>query len=156
MTILAVVIMTRDRLLLRVHGGLAAAGCAPPTGYGGIWCSKLLIMCCRRSSSKCGLMMMKRNYHAIRPARLVPLLLRMFLPLTRLPLPLLMLVVRALLRGRRWLTNDFTHQSRHCGHQFFEHFLDGSAGVMYTSFLGLILDELINYGINKADGNPCT
>lgn len=29
------------------------------------------------------------------------------------------------------------------GEQFFEHFLDGSAGVMYTSFFGLILDELI-------------
>lgn len=28
---------------------------------------------------------------------------------------------------------------------FFEHFLDGSAGVMYTSFLGLIIDELVNY-----------
>lgn len=33
-----------------------------------------------------------------------------------------------------------------CGEHFFEHFLDGSAGVMYTSFLGLIIDELINYG----------
>ena len=31
---------------------------------------------------------------------------------------------------------------------FFEHFLDGSAGVMYTSFLGLIIDELIRYGSN--------
>ena len=29
------------------------------------------------------------------------------------------------------------------GEQFFTHFLDGSAGVMYTSFFGLILDELI-------------
>ncbi|CAB9528246.1 expressed unknown protein [Seminavis robusta] len=29
-------------------------------------------------------------------------------------------------------------------------------GVMYTSFLGLILDELINYGINRADDDPCT
>jgi len=28
---------------------------------------------------------------------------------------------------------------------FFEHFLDGSAGVMYTSFLGLIIDEFIHY-----------
>lgn len=32
-----------------------------------------------------------------------------------------------------------------CGEQFFEEFLDGSAGVMYTSFLGLILTELIRY-----------
>ena len=29
------------------------------------------------------------------------------------------------------------------GEKFFEHFLDGSAGVMYTSFFGLILDEMI-------------
>ena len=36
-----------------------------------------------------------------------------------------------------------------CGKQFFEHFLDGSAGVMYTSFLGLIITELITYGENK-------
>jgi hypothetical protein len=33
-----------------------------------------------------------------------------------------------------------------CGKHFFEHFLDGSAGVMYTSFFGLIIDELITYG----------
>jgi hypothetical protein len=33
-----------------------------------------------------------------------------------------------------------------CGQHFFEHFLDGSAGVMYTSFLGLIIDELLVYG----------
>lgn len=32
------------------------------------------------------------------------------------------------------------------GGHFFEHFLDGSAGVMYTSFLGLIIDELLAYG----------
>lgn len=32
---------------------------------------------------------------------------------------------------------------RVCGEHFFEHFLDGSAGVMYTSFLGLIIDEII-------------
>ena len=31
-------------------------------------------------------------------------------------------------------------------HSFFDHFLDGSAGVMYTSFLGLIIDEIVNYG----------
>jgi len=30
-------------------------------------------------------------------------------------------------------------------HHFFDHFLDGSAGVMYTSFLGLIIDEIVNY-----------
>jgi len=39
---------------------------------------------------------------------------------------------------------------RGCGAQFFEHFLDGSAGVMYTSFLGLILTEIITYGEKKA------
>ena len=32
-----------------------------------------------------------------------------------------------------------------CNH-FFDHFLDGSAGVMYTSFLGLIIDEIVNFG----------
>jgi len=32
-----------------------------------------------------------------------------------------------------------------CGH-FFEHFLDGSAGVLYTSFFGLIVDEIIQFG----------
>lgn len=31
----------------------------------------------------------------------------------------------------------------------FEHFLDGSAGVLYTSFIGLILDEIINFGTDK-------
>jgi hypothetical protein len=36
-----------------------------------------------------------------------------------------------------------------CGKHFFEHFLDGSAGVMYTSFLGLIIDELLVYGEDK-------
>jgi hypothetical protein len=44
---------------------------------------------------------------------------------------------------------DPNFHSRHvkgCGKHFFEHFLDGSAGVMYTSFLGLIIDELLTYG----------
>ena len=36
------------------------------------------------------------------------------------------------------------------GENFFEHFLDGSAGVMYTSFLGLIIDELLTYGQPKS------
>ena len=35
------------------------------------------------------------------------------------------------------------------GDNFFEHFLDGSAGVMYTSFLGLIIDEILTYGESK-------
>lgn len=35
------------------------------------------------------------------------------------------------------------------GQHFFEHFLDGAAGVMYTSFVGLIIDELIWYGGKK-------
>jgi len=29
---------------------------------------------------------------------------------------------------------------------FFEYFLDGAAGVMYTSFLGLVIDAFMNYG----------
>jgi hypothetical protein len=41
---------------------------------------------------------------------------------------------------------DRTHHAVGCGKHFFEHFLDGSAGVMYTSFLGLIIDELLVYG----------
>ena len=32
---------------------------------------------------------------------------------------------------------------------FYDHFLDGAAGVMYTSFLGLILDDLIAVGTGK-------
>lgn len=35
---------------------------------------------------------------------------------------------------------------RTIGANFFEHFLDGSAGVMYTSFVGLIVDDLLHYG----------
>mmetsp|Transcript_9672 Transcript_9672/g.18156 ORF Transcript_9672/g.18156 Transcript_9672/m.18156 type:complete len:366 (+) Transcript_9672:103-1200(+) len=35
------------------------------------------------------------------------------------------------------------------GEQFFEHFLDGSAGVMYTSFVGLIISEFVRYGEGK-------
>jgi hypothetical protein len=40
-------------------------------------------------------------------------------------------------------------RSTHWWHNFFDHFLDGSAGVMYTSFLGLIIDEIVNYGSSK-------
>lgn len=32
---------------------------------------------------------------------------------------------------------------------FFEYFLDGAAGVMYTSFLGLVIDAFLNYGKSK-------
>ena len=32
---------------------------------------------------------------------------------------------------------------------FYDHFLDGAAGVMYTSFLGLILNDLIALGTGK-------
>ena len=32
---------------------------------------------------------------------------------------------------------------------FYDHFLDGAAGGMYTSFLGLILDDLIALGTGK-------
>lgn len=44
-----------------------------------------------------------------------------------------------------------THRTKMlvCGRHFFEHFLDGSAGVMYTSFLGLVIDEIIRYGNEK-------
>lgn len=31
-----------------------------------------------------------------------------------------------------------------CWDHFFHHFLDGSAGVLYTSFVGLIIDEIVN------------
>lgn len=44
---------------------------------------------------------------------------------------------------------ELRKQSMTCGQHFFEHFLDGSAGVMYTSFVGLIISEIINYG-NKS------
>jgi hypothetical protein len=55
----------------------------------------------------------------------------------------------------KWSSRDFdsfnqqeetSHRAIGCGQHFFEHFLDGSAGVMYTSFLGLIIDELLVYG----------
>ena len=37
----------------------------------------------------------------------------------------------------------------HRREDFYDHFLDGAAGVMYTSFLGLILDDLIALGTGK-------
>lgn len=37
----------------------------------------------------------------------------------------------------------------HWWNNFFDHFLDGSAGVMYTSFLGLIIDEIVNLNSSK-------
>jgi len=40
-------------------------------------------------------------------------------------------------------------KSRVCCKIAFEHFLDGSAGVLYTSFFGLILDEIVNFGSKK-------
>ena len=41
------------------------------------------------------------------------------------------------------------------GATFFEYFLDGSAGVMYTSFLGLIISELVTRfsGDRSGDGD---
>ena len=42
-------------------------------------------------------------------------------------------------------TANSEERSTHWWHHFFSHFLDGSAGVMYTSFLGLIIDEIVNY-----------
>lgn len=41
---------------------------------------------------------------------------------------------------------EYKQKVRWLGNTIFEYFLDGSAGVMYTSFLGLIIDELISYG----------
>jgi len=40
----------------------------------------------------------------------------------------------------------FHKHIRPAGESFFEHFLDGAAGVMYTSFLGLIISEALRYG----------
>mmetsp|Transcript_1606 Transcript_1606/g.2438 ORF Transcript_1606/g.2438 Transcript_1606/m.2438 type:complete len:302 (+) Transcript_1606:44-949(+) len=44
-----------------------------------------------------------------------------------------------------------THRAKMlvCWRHFFDHFLDGSAGVMYTSFLGLVIDEILRYGNDK-------
>lgn len=42
--------------------------------------------------------------------------------------------------------NKGSQYFKQCSRHFFEHFLDGSAGVMYTSFLGLIIDEFIVWG----------
>jgi hypothetical protein len=39
--------------------------------------------------------------------------------------------------------NTKKHNVIKCSKHFFEHFLDGSAGVMCTSFLGLIIDEFL-------------
>jgi hypothetical protein len=44
---------------------------------------------------------------------------------------------------------EYQLRVRWFGNTFFEYFLDGSAGVMYTSFLGLIIDEIISYGHSK-------
>mmetsp|Transcript_45161 Transcript_45161/g.109280 ORF Transcript_45161/g.109280 Transcript_45161/m.109280 type:complete len:349 (+) Transcript_45161:376-1422(+) len=37
-------------------------------------------------------------------------------------------------------------KNREFREMFFEYFLDGAAGVMYTSFLGLVIDAFMNYG----------
>ena len=55
---------------------------------------------------------------------------------------------------RTWfvVAKDHKECRRHVltwGEHFFEYFLDGSAGVMYTSFLGLIISELLTYGDSK-------
>lgn len=41
---------------------------------------------------------------------------------------------------------EIGEKSKACFGSFFEHFLDGSAGVLYTSFFGLIVDEIIQFG----------
>jgi len=45
--------------------------------------------------------------------------------------------------------NGNNGRKSHWWNHFFDHFLDGSAGVMYTSFLGLIIDEIVNYRSSK-------
>lgn len=42
--------------------------------------------------------------------------------------------------------------AKEMGETFFEFFLDGSAGVMYTSFLGLIISELVTRFGRDSDG----
>jgi len=52
-------------------------------------------------------------------------------------------------RLQKWLSppQPMREKVAKVGHNLFEYFLDGSAGVMYTSFLGLIISELItSYG----------
>ena len=52
-------------------------------------------------------------------------------------------------RVKLWMSRSRAERSERAGvvgENFFEQFLDGSAGVMYTSFLGLIIDELLTYG----------
>lgn len=51
--------------------------------------------------------------------------------------------------------NTKKHNIIKCSQHFFEHFLDGSAGVMYTSFLGLIIDEFLIWFVDdkKTDSN---
>ena len=51
------------------------------------------------------------------------------------------------LRSRAHATSSGEEKS--WWNHFFDHFLDGSAGVMYTSFLGLIIDEIVNFGASK-------
>lgn len=43
----------------------------------------------------------------------------------------------------------YTERLQIAGNRFYAHFLDGSAGVMYTSFVGLIITELLTYGREK-------
>jgi hypothetical protein len=52
--------------------------------------------------------------------------------------------------------SDNRQTLRRCSQHFFEHFLDGSAGVMYTSFLGLIIDEFIVWGTSNQYSNTET
>ena len=43
-------------------------------------------------------------------------------------------------------TNGTSSEGKSWWNHFFDHFLDGSAGVLYTSFVGLIIDEVVNVG----------
>ena len=43
-------------------------------------------------------------------------------------------------------THTSPSEAKSWWNHFFDHFLDGSAGVLYTSFVGLIIDEVVNVG----------
>ena len=53
----------------------------------------------------------------------------------------IMSISRRTIEHRR---DDDGESCANCWSHFFDHFLDGSAGVLYTSFVGLIIDEIVN------------
>lgn len=46
---------------------------------------------------------------------------------------------------------EHCRRAKSCGENFFEYFLDGTAGVMYTSFLGLIISEILKWNEGGSD-----